>query len=77
MESRAGLVCHTQANQVAQGLDKLEADWTEYSQRARALAEQSFDSNRFVAKYRQLYEEVLVDGAARFRLTGFQLQYQS
>jgi glycosyltransferase involved in cell wall biosynthesis len=58
-ESGAGLVCDPTPADLAERLDRLDADWESYSLRARELAEQSFGSERFVTAYQELYDDVL------------------
>jgi glycosyltransferase involved in cell wall biosynthesis len=58
-EGRAGVVCQPEAASLAEGLDRLQADWPTFSIRARRLAEQCFGAERFLKGYQQLYQEVL------------------
>jgi glycosyltransferase involved in cell wall biosynthesis len=58
-ESGAGLVCSNDAVSLADCFDRLNAEWDRYSLGARRLAEQCFDSERFVRAYGDLYGEIL------------------
>jgi glycosyltransferase involved in cell wall biosynthesis len=55
----AGYVAAPTGEALAEGLDRVRADWDHYAREARALAERAFGVERFVQAYRQLYEEVL------------------
>ncbi len=58
-EGRAGAVCETEAAALAEGLDRLKAEWSGYAERARQLAEACFGAERFVSQYARLYQELL------------------
>jgi glycosyltransferase involved in cell wall biosynthesis len=58
-EGRAGCVAEPTGAALAEGLDRVRADWGHYAREARALAERAFGVERFVRAYNQLYEEVL------------------
>jgi glycosyltransferase involved in cell wall biosynthesis len=59
LEGKGGLVTQPSGEALAESLDRLQADWTRYSLRARGLAEQLFGVTRFVTAYEQLYRELL------------------
>jgi glycosyltransferase involved in cell wall biosynthesis len=66
-DARAGMVCAASAEEIAESLDRLEADWHCYSQAARKLAS-CFGVKTFLAEYQRLYEEVLANAnCLRFR----------
>jgi glycosyltransferase involved in cell wall biosynthesis len=54
----AGAAVARDAGALAAAVDRLRTSWTSWSERARDLAETSFDERRFVARYEQLYEEI-------------------
>jgi glycosyltransferase involved in cell wall biosynthesis len=58
-EAGAGAVCDPTGEAMAGQLDRLEADWDEYSVAARRLAERCFGADRFIEQYRRVYDEVL------------------
>ena len=58
-ESRAGVVVRAVGDDIAEGLDRLRADWATYSAASRSLAERSFSLEQFVKGYRRIYYEVL------------------
>ncbi len=66
-DADAGRVCPATGEALAEHLDRLRTDWGRYSRNARRLAERWFGQERFLADYRQLYDEVL-SGSARRRL---------
>jgi glycosyltransferase involved in cell wall biosynthesis len=60
-EGRAGYVAQPTGAALAEGLDRVRADWGHYAREARALAERAFGVERFVRAYGRLYEEVLFE----------------
>ena len=54
----AGEVVGVKAEDLAAALDRLQANWKHASGAARALAEESFDQDRFIAGYQALYHEL-------------------
>jgi glycosyltransferase involved in cell wall biosynthesis len=58
-QERAGLVSAATGEALAEQLDRLQAGWDQYAQAARRLAERWFGTERFVAAYQRLYEEVM------------------
>jgi glycosyltransferase involved in cell wall biosynthesis len=60
-ESRAGVVAAAAGAELAEGLDRLCADWSAYSCAARNLAERWLSIERFANGYQRTYYEVLRD----------------
>lgn len=58
-EARAGVVRAASGEAIAEGLDRLAADWAAYSRAAHQLAKELFGADRFLSGYRRLYSEVL------------------
>jgi glycosyltransferase involved in cell wall biosynthesis len=58
-DADAGQVSAATGEALAEHLDRLRAGWDRYSRNARRLAERWFGQERFLAAYRQLYDEVL------------------
>ncbi len=55
----AGAVIGPSGGELAAALDEVRETWRECSERARALAEDVFDQDGFIAAHRKLYEETL------------------
>jgi glycosyltransferase involved in cell wall biosynthesis len=55
----AGTVCAGSGQDLAESLDRLQADWQTFSARARRLAEHRFDVESFSRSYQQLYQELI------------------
>lgn len=66
----AGVVTDRDADALAAGVDRLRADWPAYAARARRLAADEFDLNRFRATYDRLYSDIVSEAAAGRRTTG-------
>lgn len=62
-EGGGGWIASPSAEALAEGLDRLQAEWDTYSRAARALAERWFNADSFLEAYAQLYEEVLASRA--------------
>jgi glycosyltransferase involved in cell wall biosynthesis len=58
-EGAAGVVSRVTGEELAQNLDRLAADWKNYSRAARKLAEAHFGLENFLEQYRRLYADVL------------------
>lgn len=58
-EMQAGVVTAPNAESLTEGLDRLQCQWQEYSQRARHAAVKWFSSERFIESYRGLYQELV------------------
>jgi glycosyltransferase involved in cell wall biosynthesis len=58
-DEQAGEVCPATGEALAEGLDRIQADWDCYAARARDLAERCFGAERFVRAYEQVYADVL------------------
>jgi len=58
-DKRAGIVIATDAESLAESIDRLQAAWPEFSSRARATAEQCFGIERFLHDYTMLYGELI------------------
>lgn len=58
-ESGAGVVCPGDGASLADALDRLQSGWADYSDRARRLAERRFSEEDFVARYREVYAELI------------------
>jgi glycosyltransferase involved in cell wall biosynthesis len=55
----AGITCRGSGEALADGLDRLKADWNGFAHNARALAERCFGVPRFVAAYQRVYDQLL------------------
>lgn len=58
-EGGGGLCCAATGEALAEHLDRLQADWDQYSQAARRLAERWFGAEQFLSAYQRLYDEVI------------------
>jgi glycosyltransferase involved in cell wall biosynthesis len=58
-EAGAGILCDAGGVALAEGLDRLRADWRPFSARARDLAERCFGLERFLDGYDRVYRELL------------------
>jgi len=63
----AGVVTDREADALAAGVDQMRADWRAFATRARRLAEDEFDLNRFRAAYDRLYDDIASEAAASRR----------
>jgi glycosyltransferase involved in cell wall biosynthesis len=59
-EGAAGVVCSPSGDALADGIDRLMADWPTYSVHARRLAERWFGQDRFLAEYDRIYRQLVV-----------------
>ena len=57
-QSGAGLVVAREVSALADAVDRIQADWSGFSLRARALAQDRFDMRAFLAAYERIYKEV-------------------
>jgi glycosyltransferase involved in cell wall biosynthesis len=57
-EEKAGVVCEANGPALAEGCDRLQADWAAMAQKARRLAERLFSQRVFLAGYEMLYGEL-------------------
>ncbi len=58
-ESGGGVVVPASGVEIAEGLDRLRADWTAHAALSRSLAERWFSPERFLKGYQRVYYEVL------------------
>ncbi len=58
-EERGGIACSADASALADSLDRLQADWPAFSDRARRTAERWFSLEGFLGEYQRLYGELL------------------
>ena len=58
-DARAGVVMSPRALDLAEGLDRIRADWSVYSINARHLAERWFSDKRFLDDYHDVYQELV------------------
>jgi glycosyltransferase involved in cell wall biosynthesis len=58
-DAQAGVICGSSGEAIAEGLDRLAADWNFYSCAAHKVATDLFGAEKFLAEYRRLYSEVL------------------
>jgi glycosyltransferase involved in cell wall biosynthesis len=58
-EAHAGMIVPADGLAIAEGLDRLRADWAAYSVSSRKLAERAFSLERFLRAYQRVYYEVL------------------
>jgi glycosyltransferase involved in cell wall biosynthesis len=61
--SGSGIVARRDARALAEAADRLRTDWTDYAERARALANDRFDMRRFRARYEQIYRDIASEAA--------------
>ncbi len=64
-ESGAGIAAASSPAALAEGLDRLQADWEAFAGRARALAERSFGVERFLGSYERIYAKLCRDRLKR------------
>lgn len=57
-QSQAGLVCGDSPESLAECLQEVQRYWPALSTNSRCLAEQRFASERFIADYRRLYDQL-------------------
>jgi glycosyltransferase involved in cell wall biosynthesis len=55
----AGVRCQTSSESIAESLDRIEAQWQQYSACARQLAEDRFSESTFLASYERIYARLL------------------
>lgn len=58
-QNGAGVVTESSPKSIAVGLDRLEAEWIQFSENARRLAELQFSAEKFIAAYRNVYSKLL------------------
>jgi glycosyltransferase involved in cell wall biosynthesis len=59
LDGRAGVVAAPGVLDIAEGLDRIRADWSTYSTNARRVAERWFSDQRFLSDYRNVYQELV------------------